>query len=192
MVSVCICLAGKLPLCPLRHRLSSWQLFRACGGIPGPSSRHSLSPAYFMGTRGQGKSDGFPQKLLCVDSLWGGVFYTPTASFLLGSDCRAYRTEGVYEKQRGGRLMGDVKDGKIFKCFFLWMSDSVLHPSLGPGGHWRASRMCRWFEEECIFAEFEEACCFLSGEMGLRKCVVFKAWLWNNPGRPLWGGLFMT
>lgn len=31
----------------------SWQLFMVCGGIPGSSSRRSLSPASFMGTGGR-------------------------------------------------------------------------------------------------------------------------------------------
>lgn len=52
-VSVCIRLASKLPVRPLRHGLTSRQLFVACGGIPGSSSRRSLSPAYFMGTGGR-------------------------------------------------------------------------------------------------------------------------------------------
>lgn len=31
---------------------------------------------------------------------------TPTVSFLLGSDTLAYRTEGAFEKQKGGREEG--------------------------------------------------------------------------------------
>lgn len=43
------------------------------------------------------------------------MLFTPTVSFLLGSDCQAYRTEGVYEQNReeGGRLLGDVKGFSI-------------------------------------------------------------------------------
>lgn len=45
------------------------------------------------------------------------MLFTPTVSFLLGSDSQAYRTEGVYEKQiarrEGGRLMGEVKGAGI-------------------------------------------------------------------------------
>lgn len=115
----------------LRHRLSSRQLFVASRGIPGSSGRQPF-PCLLYGNRGQGMSDGFPQKLLCVDSLWGGVVFTPTASFLLGSDCQAYRTEGVYKKQ--GREVNVVMwKGVYILAQLLWMSGIVLHP-LGFGG----------------------------------------------------------
>lgn len=115
-----------------------------CGEIPVSSRRHSLSLAYFMGTGGQDRSDGFPQKLLCVDSLWGGVCFTPTVSFLLGSDCQAYRREGAYEKPgwREGAWWVIWKV-EVFKV--LWLRIAVgLGLSLG---HVRVGWNCRTSED---------------------------------------------
>lgn len=76
-VSVCICPASKLPVCRLRHRLSSRQLFVSCGGIPGSSSRHSLSPAYFMGTGGRASQMVFLRNYYVLIHCEGACFSLP-------------------------------------------------------------------------------------------------------------------
>lgn len=95
---------------------SSSSLIWAAGhGLQGNSWFHQQTQPfpYLLDGNGQGESYGFPQKLLCVDSLWGGVLFTPTVSFLLGSDCQAYRRKGVYEKRRRELDWCDVKGGGI-------------------------------------------------------------------------------
>lgn len=125
----------------LCHCLSSRQLFVASRGIPGFSGRRSLSLACFMGTGGRACQMVFLRNHYVLIHSWGGVLFTPTASFLLGSDCQAYRTGRVYKNQR--REVDVVMwKGAYISAHSAWMSDTVLHPFR----IWRSwgGRSCRW------------------------------------------------
>lgn len=109
-VSVFVRTSSKLPVCRLRHRLSSRQLFMACGGIPGSSSRHSLSPAYFMGTGGRASQMVFLRNYYVLIHCEGACSSLPLFPSYWEVTVRlTERRECMRNRGEGGRLMGDVK-----------------------------------------------------------------------------------
>lgn len=124
VVSVCVCSAGSLPVRLPRHSLSSRQLFVACGGIPSSASRHSLSPAYFMGRGGRAGEMVFLRNYYALIHSEGVCAHSH--SFLLTGKWHSglpyrgsvWKTEGREGGREGGEkdrewLMGDVKGGGI-------------------------------------------------------------------------------
>lgn len=196
MVSVCICLAGKLPVCSLRHRVSSRQLFKACGGIPGSSSRHSLSPAYFMGTGGRASQMVFLRNYYVLIHCEGACSTLPllpsywevTVRLTVQRECMKNREEG------GWWVMWKVLVFKVL-CSECQTLRCIL--SLGLGGRGSVSRtqtgelrsnVCSFSVEELVADSTRK---HLSLERGLLKCVYRLSMQELSPGRPLRGGLFL-
>lgn len=79
----------------------------------------------------------FSSEPLCIDSLRGGGRLPPTASFLLGSDCQAYRTHRAW----------------VSECVHEWGSNTSVHRYLS----WRIYslnvRLCiSYGEDGCVLA----------------------------------------
>lgn len=92
----------------------SAQLFTVCGGIPGSSSRRSLSLACFMGTGGRTSQMVFLRNyyvlIHCERAGWLLPLFPPywevTVRLTKGREC-------MRNGEEGRRLMGDEKGGGI-------------------------------------------------------------------------------
>lgn len=94
----------------------------ACGGIPGSSSRHSLPPAYFMGTGGRASQMVFLRNYYVLIHCEGaGCSHPPLPSYWEVTVRLTVQRECMKNREEGG-LMGEVE-----RCYLSTFAVNVRH-----------------------------------------------------------------
>ncbi len=113
----------------------SWNCSFAIRGIPGSLSLTSLFsvslfPFFVLWELRAEPVRCFSSEALCIDSLWGGGRLPPTASFLLGSDCRLTvlkEHEGVSEGDKNRKRESERERERERGRYLNWEKTEVIY-----------------------------------------------------------------
>lgn len=108
----------------------------ACGGIPGSSSRHSLSPAYFMGTGGRASQMVFLRNYYVLIHCEGACCSHPLLPSYWEVTVRlTVRRECMKNREEGG-LMGEAE-----RCYLSTFAANARHCTSSFLGSWSSCQM---------------------------------------------------